>query len=108
MVYMKTIGAFLAFCVLLLACTKEKSLELGGLKPIEDPGWEFKDSGILFEGSVDTAVITTQGPLEGIAMQGISSDGNGQIYLQIVGDAPLQPGTFDSEHVVFEYYVGGV
>jgi hypothetical protein len=105
---MKTIGAFLAFCVLLFACTKETSLEGGELKPIEDPGWEFKDSGVLFEGSIDTAVITQQGQLEGIAMQGISSDGTGQLYLQIIGDAPLEPGTFNSEQVIFEYYVGGV
>lgn len=86
------------------SCTKEKSLEAGSGSAATQ--WEFKDSSLLFSGSMDTAYQQTSGSLSSIVLEGTSTDATGSFYLEIFGPN-LSTGTYTSPNVQFVYRKGG-
>ena len=90
--------------ILLFSCKKEKSLE-GGTGVVATQ-WEFKDSGVLFNGRMDTAYFQTAGSISSIVLEGTSTDGSSDFYLEIFG-ASLTTGTYKSPNVQFNYLESG-
>ena len=93
-----------ASLVFLFSCKKEKSLESGGLTGGTD--WEFKDSTAVFNGNMDTAYRQTTGSISSVVLEGTSTNGAGDFYLEIFGPS-VSTGTYKNPYVLFTYMVNG-
>lgn len=94
-------GTFFLF----FSCKKEKSVE-GGSGSGASTQWEFKDSALVFDGKMDTAYIQTAGSISSIILEGTSTDGTSDFYLEIFG-SNISQGTYKSPNVQFAYVVRG-
>ena len=90
--------------ILFFSCKKEKSLEGGG--PAGTTQWEFKDSLLLFNGKMDTAYIQTTGSISSVVLEGTSTNGTGDFYLEVFSPN-LTTGTYKNPNVQFTYLVNG-
>src|SRR5215831_1283575 len=81
-----------------LACNKEKSLELGTNLPGGTNQWEFKESALKFGGTIDTAYLQYLGSLQTLVIEGVSTDTmHGDFFLQIIGaGAPITTTTYSN------------
>ena len=93
-------GAFLLF----YSCKKEKSVE--GRTSSGNTQWSFKDSALNFDGSMDTAYLQTSGSISSIILEGTSTDGTSDFYLEIFGNN-ITKGTYKNPNVQFVYVVRG-
>src|SRR6187431_77456 len=90
---------------LFFSCQKELSNETG------DAGnsgsqWEFTEATTTFKGSIDTAYLEPSGALQSLIFEGTSSDGKGQIFMQIFGSS-LTETSYKNPNVFFEYVENG-
>lgn len=97
--------AILSFLVLFFSCSKELSLEDGGVPSNELLDWQFDDSLGTHKGKVDTAYRYAQGNLEALTIEGTNSEGDHRIYLQFIGE-PLRIGQYVSDSASFAYFRG--
>lgn len=91
--------------ILFFSCKKEKSVE-GGAGSVATQ-WEFKDSLLVFSGKMDTAYMQTSGSISSVVLEGTSTDGTSDFYLEIFGPS-ISQGTYRSPNVQFAYVVRGV
>ena len=89
--------------VVLFSCKKEKSLEGGDSVQTQ---WEFKDSALVFNGRMDTAYQQNLGSIASVVLEGTSTDGSSDFYLEIFGPN-FAVGTYKSPNVQFTYVVSG-
>jgi hypothetical protein len=85
MKFLKILPLILAGAFLLNACQKEYSVENGGLK-VPAGNWEFKDSGMQYIGTLDTAFIVKQATGSELHLTGKSADGNQNFNLTLYAD----------------------
>lgn len=106
--FMKVVKQFFwvtATFILFFSCKKEKSVEGGSGSGISSQ-WEFKDSTLVFNGKMDTAYMQTAGSISSIVLEGTSTDGTSDFYLEIFG-INITKGTYKSPNVQFTYVVKG-
>jgi|GEM_PF-6366289 len=96
-----SIGIFALF----FSCKKEKSLE-GGTASGLTAQWEFKDSALVFNGSMDTAFIQRTGSLSLITLEGTSTDGSSDFLLEIFG-INISTGVYKNPNVRLIYVKNG-
>ena len=91
--------------VLLIACSKEKSIEnsIGG--PTSS-AWEFKDTSVLYQGTMDTAYYDNAGAISSVIIEGKSNDGGSDFYLQLFSNV-INQGTYSNPNVYFRYTING-
>ncbi len=106
MKYLKPFLAFFSAIFLLIACQKEYSVENGNNTGNNSAQWEFKESGVLFKGPVDTAYIDTVSATKFLTIEGKSTDGKDQITLQVFA-ADLKPGTYKTPLSSMDYQRSG-
>ncbi len=99
----KVLGLFVLPLLFVLSCGKEKSLEIGGA--LGDAAWEFKESGVLFKGILDSARIETSASFEQLFLEGVASNGSDVFLLQILS-TDITTGTY-SGNLLFQYLVNG-
>ena len=91
--------------ILLFSCKKEKSFENG--TDSTQTQWEFKDSNLGFSGRIDTAFLQTVGSTASVILQGTTTNGQGDFYLEIF-ETNITPGTtYKSPNVQFVYRENG-
>jgi len=93
-------GAFLLF----FSCKKEKSVE--GSTGSANTEWEFKDSNFFFRGKMDTAYLQSAGSIPSIVLEGTSTDGTSDFFLEIFA-INLQKTTYKNPNVKFTYVKSG-
>ena len=100
---LKALGLLVLPVLFVLSCGKEKSLEIGGALP--DFAWEFKESGVIFKGTLDSARIETNASFKQLLIEGDGTNGNDVFVLQII--APdITTGTYNV-NLLFQYLVNG-
>lgn len=98
---------FFSLLITGISCSKEKSLEGAEFKPIElNNQWEFREGGVLHKGTIIDVLKQTQGELEAFSIQGVSTDGIGVVFFQIIGE-PVAPGEYTGDKGVFQYLENG-
>jgi len=100
---LKALGFLVLPVFFVLSCGKEKSLEIGGA--LADFAWEFKESGVLFKGTLDSARIETNASFKHLFIEGDGSNGNDVFVLQIIS-TDITTGTYSS-NLLFQYVVNG-
>lgn len=90
----------------LSSCQKEVSFENGNGGPLGPAAWEFKEGASSFRGPVDTAYYSSTAGGTSLTLEGVSSDQQGDFYLEITG-ASIITGTYATPAVVFEYFSNG-
>ena len=88
-----------------LACQKETSFENGTASYSSQ--WEFKESGTLFKGKIDTAYFEDVFGIPSLVLDGSSNDLKGQLVIQLFGATSITTGTYKTPMVFFDYYMGG-
>ena len=97
--------AILSLLVLFFSCSKELSLEDGGVPVDELVDWQFDDSLGTHKGKVDTAYRFAQGNLEALTIEGTNTQGDHRIYLQVIGE-PLRIGEYVADSASLAYFKG--
>ncbi|MEO6314165.1 MAG: hypothetical protein ABIU63_06610 [Chitinophagaceae bacterium] len=105
MKYLQRLFVLIIASAAIFSCQKEYSVEIpvGGNPSAQ---WEFKEAGVQFKGSIDSASIDTIATYKFMTLIGRSADGASQITLQVFG-ADLKPGTYRTPFSLFAYIKGG-
>ncbi|MBC6490600.1 hypothetical protein ACFSQD_09770 [Flavihumibacter stibioxidans] len=77
----------------LVACTKEKSLEMSDPAASQENTWRFTEGNTLYSGVIDTVIIEEINGLQIMGIEGMTLDGVGSLGLAI-GGAVLQAGDY--------------
>lgn len=104
---MKQLRSFLlltSLSILFFACQKELSNETGNAGPTTSQ-WEFSENA-NFKGNTDTASIEASGGFQTLIVEGLTSDGKGEFFLQVFGSS-ITATSFKNPNVFFEYYESG-
>lgn len=103
MTFIRSLIGFLAIALIIISCKKEHSIEDAELPVPEEASWEFKESGKLFGGPMDSAFFQSLGPVTTLSLVGTSSgEVSGDIFMQIVGEN-ITTGTYTNPLVFFQY-----
>src|SRR5687767_13175127 len=103
---LRSLLLLVSFTAFLSACQKEESLEHASNLVTNSP-WEFKDSLIQYRGTMDTAYLTTAGPLTSLVVSGSTADGQGELFIQLFSLTPIGKASYTNPNVIFSYIVGG-
>lgn len=106
MKFLRSLLLLVSFTALFSACQKEESLEHASNLVTSSP-WEFKDSVTQFRGMMDTAYLTTAGPLTSLVLAGSTADGQGELFIQLFSTTPIGKASYSNPNVLFSYIVGG-
>ena len=106
MKFLRSMLLLVSLTAIISACQKEESLEHASNLVTNSP-WEFKDSITQFRGTMDTAYMTTAGPLTSLVLAGSSSDGQGELFIQLFSLTPIGKASYTNPNVIFSYIVGG-
>jgi hypothetical protein len=90
-------------------CRKEKSSETGA-PPVDvvETQWEFKESDSLFGGPMDSALLADSDSGNIVVMSGRSTDGQGEITLQLYDPVAIKVGEYPNQNVLFQYSENGI
>jgi hypothetical protein len=107
MTFSRSLLGFLALTFALISCKKDYSLEDGKVPGIIDATWEFKESGHLYNGEMDSAYVQSAAGFSALSMIGSGlQNQTGEIILQIIGD-DITTGTYNSPDIFFQYSENG-
>ena len=102
MKFAKYLAVFFAAALVIVSCTKEYSVETGGLGNIGTNQWEFKQGSTQYKGTMDTAKIDTVAGVSYLTLTGVSDSSNQLISLTVFGTS-IKAGTYTSPSVAFSY-----
>lgn len=94
-----------ALMIVMIACRKEKSLEIP-LPSDTETQWEFKEGDNLFKGGMDTAEVIDQTGMYILTLTGSSDEGNGVLLIQIAAET-ISTGEYTSPMLSFAYVKDG-
>jgi len=105
--FIRTLFLIASLPAIFYSCQKEESIELDSV-PVSGTRWEFKDSSLLFTGTMDSASSITIGNFQSLIIEGKSSDGLSELYIQILSPDNIRKGSYSNPAVIFDYSVSGV
>jgi hypothetical protein len=107
MTFLRSLMGLVAVTLFIFSCKKEHSDEDGKVPGVIEANWKFSESGALFSGNTDSAVIQSNGGFSTLTIVGSKTgEPNGELVLQIVGTS-IKAGTFSSQEVFFQYTENG-
>lgn len=95
-----------SLAVLFFSCQKELSNENGDGANPGNFQWEFTEAASNFKGSIDTGYLEPSGGLQSVIVEGTSTDGKGQIFMQVFG-TNLTATNYKNPNVSFVYVENG-
>ena len=107
MTSLRSLIGFLAVSLLITGCRKDYSDEDGKIPGVIDASWEFKESGQLYNGNMDSAYVQSAGGFTTLSMIGSGlSNQTSEIIFQVVG-SNLGTGSYSSPNIFFQYSENG-
>lgn len=94
-----------ALMIVMIACRKEKSVEMP-LPSDAETLWEFKEGGDLFKGKMDTAEVVDLNGMVMLSLIGMSDEGDGLLMMQIAAER-ISEGEYNNPMLSFQYVKGG-
>lgn len=94
-----------ALMIMMIACRKEKSLEMQ-LPSDTEMQWEFKQGAEVFKGPMDSAYASDQGGIYILSLMGLTEEGDGALMMQIAAEN-ISVGEYSSPFLSFLYTKNG-
>lgn len=101
---LKALGITFLAILFLASCQKEKSIEDGGIAAVGS--WQFTESGTLYTGNVDEAVLSTAGVTKTLTITGATSNQAQQFSIILSSTTSFAPGSYKASlsQAEFKYF----
>ena len=105
---LRNYAVFVVLLSTLFSCKKERSFEAPATgTPVVGQQWQFSEGGAAFGGPMDSASILSIGLANSLSLYGTSTDGKGEISLQILSNGNFVKGDYKNPQILFQYALNG-